>query len=317
MPAHKRWPAQTVYCLIASLLVLFLPSCVRTTPRIVKIGLVAPFEGRYREIGYDVIPAARLAIREWASQAGAFGIAVELVAYDDMGDPEMAVDQARRIIADPQVAIVIGHWRDETTQAALPVYAEAGLPMITFSIQPINSPAGVYNLSPSADQLHTAAEQWAVSQASPVTLWLDNPEDVTADLEQLDNPFTGKLVGGPVWGLSQFYALSGGRAEGICYVTGAALPHDVTSSYWTPERVSQFVAGYEDGSFGAPPGPLAIGAYQAAWLAITQALQREGIQVGETPADTLQFDASGRQVDAPIYLYTWENGQRHLITQLH
>jgi hypothetical protein len=320
MHAHKQGSVWTTCFLIALALALSLSGCIRTTPHVIKMGLVAPFEGRYREIGYDVIPAVRLAIREWASQPGASNVAIELVAYDDMGDPVLAVDQARRIVADPQIAFVVGHWRDETTQAALPIYAEAGLPVITFSTQSISNPAGVYNLSPSTAQLQAAAEQWAASQGLPVVTRLDNPEDLIACAEQLNDLLmqgpANLYVGGPVWGLGQFYALSEGRAEGAYYVTGAALPRDVVSPYWTAERISQFVAGYEDGNYGAPPGPLALGAYQATWLAITQLLHREGIPVGETPASALQFDANGRQIDAPIYLYTWEDGQRRLITQL-
>lgn len=320
MHVPKRHLARPICLPIILLVAVFTTGCIRTTPRVIKIGLVAPFEGRYREIGYDVIPAARLAIREWAAQAGASDIAIELVAYDDMGDPDMATAQARRLVADPQVVIVMGHWRDETTQTALPVYAEAGLPLITFSTLPMDNPAGIYILSPSTAQLQAAAEQWAASQDTPLTVRLDNPEDVTACAEQLDDLLAqgsaSLYVGGPMWGMGQLYALSAGRAEGISYVTGAALPYDVASPYWTAERIGQFVAGYEDGNYGAPPGPLALGAYQATWLAITQALQAEGISAGETPASFLQFDASGRQIDAPVYLYRWENGQRRLVAQL-
>ena len=70
--------------------------CIQTTPDVVKIGLVAPFEGRYRQIGYDVIPAARLAAREWAAQNQDANLVFEIVAYDDMGDPHSAVEQAQR-----------------------------------------------------------------------------------------------------------------------------------------------------------------------------------------------------------------------------
>ncbi len=45
------------------------PGTVRPT---VKIGLVAPFEGRYRYVGYDVIYAVRLALHE-ANAAGGVG----------------------------------------------------------------------------------------------------------------------------------------------------------------------------------------------------------------------------------------------------
>src|SRR5512147_1814529 len=103
--------------LIAALLLVLLPGCVPAgVPRTVKIGLVAPFEGRYRETGYDVIWAVRLAVREYnlAREPGA--ALVELVAYDDGGDPSLAADQVRKLAVDPQVLGAIGHWQGDTTR---------------------------------------------------------------------------------------------------------------------------------------------------------------------------------------------------------
>jgi len=49
---------------------------------------------------------------------------------DDGGDPVMATQQAHRLVVDPDVLIVIGHWRDDTTQVSVPIYQEAGLPLV-------------------------------------------------------------------------------------------------------------------------------------------------------------------------------------------
>lgn len=106
-----------------------LAGCAVTRPTI-KIGLVAPFEGRYREVGYEVIYAVRLAVREANAAGGVAGYSVELVALDDSGDPAMAAEQARKLAADPQVVAVIGHWLDATTRAAAPEYAQAGIPLL-------------------------------------------------------------------------------------------------------------------------------------------------------------------------------------------
>ena len=96
----------------------------------VKIGLVAPFEGRYRYVGYDAIYAVRLALREANAAGGMGGYSVELVAYDDWAEPAMAIEQARKLAADPEVVAAIGHFREETTAAALSGYAEAGIPLV-------------------------------------------------------------------------------------------------------------------------------------------------------------------------------------------
>ncbi len=78
-------------------LLLLLAACRASgaTRPTVKIGLVAPFEGRYRYVGYGLFAAVRLALRE-ANAAGGGGTppySVELVAYDDGADPEMARQQ--------------------------------------------------------------------------------------------------------------------------------------------------------------------------------------------------------------------------------
>jgi len=94
-------------------LAIYLAACSASTQPVVKIGLVAPFEGRYRPIGYEAIYAARLAIREVNARGGINGRRVELVALDDR-----------------QVVAVVGHYRPAGTDAALKIYCEAGLPAI-------------------------------------------------------------------------------------------------------------------------------------------------------------------------------------------
>ncbi|CAG0926786.1 Leu/Ile/Val-binding protein [Thermoflexales bacterium] len=112
------------------LAIVFLSACAASTQPVVKIGLVAPFEGRYRPIGYEAIYAARLAIREINARGGIRGQRIELVALDDRGEPEKASIAARQLVLDPQVVAVVGHFRPASTDAAMRVYCEAGLPVV-------------------------------------------------------------------------------------------------------------------------------------------------------------------------------------------
>jgi ABC-type branched-subunit amino acid transport system substrate-binding protein len=97
---------------------------------VVKIGLIAPFEGRNREIGYDVIYSARLAIRQENARRGPGQVRLALVAMDDFGDPAVARESAEAVALDPGIIAVIGHWLPETTAAAREVYERAGLPFV-------------------------------------------------------------------------------------------------------------------------------------------------------------------------------------------
>jgi branched-chain amino acid transport system substrate-binding protein len=105
-------------------------------------------------VGYDAIYAARLAVRERNAAGGVGGYRVELVAYDDGGDAQAAVERARQLALDPQVVAVIGHFRIETTRAAWDVYAREALPLVAPVIPPV---VGSERAGP-AWRLRTAAE---------------------------------------------------------------------------------------------------------------------------------------------------------------
>jgi len=103
--------------------------CNSVSP-VVKIGLVGPFEGKHRDIGYDVIYSERMAVREVNRRGGIGDYRLALVALDDFGDPSSAKGMAASLAADEAVMVVIGHWLPETSQLATLVYKEQGLPII-------------------------------------------------------------------------------------------------------------------------------------------------------------------------------------------
>ena len=118
-----------------SLLVLSLAACSNVPP-VIKIGLVGPFEGRQRQIGYDVIYSARLAVREINEAGGIADYRVALVALDDGGDTNFAQATAESLTLDPAVVLVLGHWLTETTAVAAPIYAAADIPFIAMNQEP-------------------------------------------------------------------------------------------------------------------------------------------------------------------------------------
>ncbi len=130
--SSKRLNATFHFSLITFLL---LSACTSVSP-VVKIGLVAPFEGAQREVGYDAIYAARLAVREINEAGGIAGYHVALVALDDGGNAEMAAETAASLAIDPAVVAVIGHGLAQTTAVAQPVYAQAGLSLLPLGEAP-------------------------------------------------------------------------------------------------------------------------------------------------------------------------------------
>ncbi len=102
-----------------------IPGSVRPTT---KVGLSAPFEGLYRDLGYEALHAVRLAVRQRNESGGVGGrYLVELVALNDFNEAEEAIQQAREMAADPGVLGVLGGWSPDTAQSAAPEYRRLGL----------------------------------------------------------------------------------------------------------------------------------------------------------------------------------------------
>ncbi len=307
--------ALSVFCLLL-LAACQVPDAVRPT---VKIGLVAPFEGRYRYAGYDLFPAVRLALRE-ANVAGGIGADgkvgpyfVELVAYDDGGDPEMAARQAEKLAVDPEVVVVLGHFRAGTTAAAASAYAEAGLPLVAMGgLEPLAAPEeeGVFPMGPMAEEtaramlegvetaalvsqgeplgqaLEAAAEEQGVRLTPRVSPeepgWLEkvvaaHPPVVLCDADPVTAGEVAAALRAAGW-MGEFRGGPALAAADFTAVAGEAAEGAWFPPLWIPsgeEGTSPaFVAAYQEVSGGTPPGVLALPAYQAARL-ILEALEAD------------------------------------------
>ncbi len=101
---------------------------VFTSGQTIKIGMGAPMTGDNAAFGQDISQAAKIAV----SDAGQFqGFSFELVAEDDGGTPEGGAAVANKLVADPQVVAIAGHIFSGATQAAMPIYEAAGIPMMS------------------------------------------------------------------------------------------------------------------------------------------------------------------------------------------
>ena len=117
------------FLLLCAAIAAILSGCWASTPAVVKIGLIAPFEGAYRDTGYGALAGVRLALRAQNERAGSFR--VELVALDDHHDRtgQLAAQRAAELVADAAVVAVIGGFGDGPAKGAAPVLAAAGGPV--------------------------------------------------------------------------------------------------------------------------------------------------------------------------------------------
>ncbi|MET8725249.1 bifunctional serine/threonine-protein kinase/ABC transporter substrate-binding protein [Streptomyces misionensis] len=96
------------------------------------LGVQADLSGAGREAGQAQEQGARLAVEEFNARRDK-PFTLELRTSDDAGRADRAAAAAQRLADDPDVLAVLGSSTDETTQAALPVYDAALLPVISMS----------------------------------------------------------------------------------------------------------------------------------------------------------------------------------------
>jgi hypothetical protein len=112
--------------------VLALASCQSQAdaPSVLKIGVLAPFEGTGRELGYVVLPAVKSELEAGNAAGSLKPYRVALVALNDDQDPDEAAEQAKVLAQDPDVLAVVGPWSEATARSAVPVLEKAGMPTL-------------------------------------------------------------------------------------------------------------------------------------------------------------------------------------------
>lgn len=217
-----------------AVLALLLGACaVVRSPQVVRLALLAPFEGRYREVGYNALYAARAAVEDSA------GLRIDLLPVDDGGSVASALDRAAALALDPLVLAVIALGYDATAPETQAAYGT--LPVVI---------VGHWGAQPQTERIFILASgQLAERYTAP-------PRVSVTDAARLAAP----LVGGDVFALEQFPELRASLG-GVTVVSSAALPD------------ADFAERYGRGEQFAPePGLLASLTYDAIRLSIDAAL---------------------------------------------
>jgi branched-chain amino acid transport system substrate-binding protein len=99
--------------------------------KVVRVAVALPLTGDIAALGQGLERACAMAMEEENAKGGYTGYKVEMVAFDDRSDPREAVSVANRIVSDPSVVAVVGHFNSGCSIPASQVYARAHLPMIS------------------------------------------------------------------------------------------------------------------------------------------------------------------------------------------
>ncbi|MAS33423.1 MAG: hypothetical protein CL610_05415 [Anaerolineaceae bacterium] len=268
--------------LVALIVAMLMVGCSTAAPTPKRIALLAPFEGRYREVGYDALYAVRLALQDADIQP------LDLLPIDDGGTIASATDRARALNHDPQVqaALVLG--LAATAPETLSAFAD--IPVVVI---------GDWGAQPEAERVFILTnpqlrDQLTVPARTAVT-----------DAAQMDAPFTG----GEIVALDQFADLRQSSLTDISILSSAMLPDAAFTEQY-----------HSSDTFAPEPGLLAALAYDAARLtgqAIASADNRQDTARALTTMryeglhGVIQFE-NGYWQNAPIHTYRYaDDGTLH------
>lgn len=212
MPAKSNAMPKS-YRKLSALLVLItmsiLSACsIVQSPSITKIALLAPFEGRHREIGYNALYAVRLAIAEHPTQD------IQLLAVDDGDNLDTTIDRIHALNIDPSVNAIIA----------------------------LGSLASHPNVQQANDKPMLIVGFWGHTRADD-TLIMTNPqiaEQVTTTAPMTDLDLSVASVGGDLYMLKQLSDLYP-ALDNLTVISSGALPDDdfynryVSSDLYVPE----------------------------------------------------------------------------------
>ena len=92
----------------------------------IKIGVAGAHSGDLASYGLPTVKAAELVVKDINAKGGINGAKLELLVEDDVCKPEVATNTATKLVSQG-VNVVIGHICSGATKAALPIYRDAGI----------------------------------------------------------------------------------------------------------------------------------------------------------------------------------------------
>jgi len=94
------------------------------------LGVAGAQSGDLASYGQPTVNAAKLVAKEINAKGGVNGMQVEVLPMDDQCKPELATNAATKLVSE-KVSIVIGHICSGATKAALPIYKDAKIVLMS------------------------------------------------------------------------------------------------------------------------------------------------------------------------------------------
>lgn len=93
----------------------------------IKIATQSPLSGDQSAVGVDIKRGAEMALEQLGKPLADLGFKVELAPFDDQANPDTGVANAKRIVSDPAILAVVGHYNSGVQIPSSEVYHTSGL----------------------------------------------------------------------------------------------------------------------------------------------------------------------------------------------
>ena len=118
------------FLMVAVVGVFMVVATTATAADTIKLGVAGPHSGDLASYGIPTIKAAELVVKDINAKGGVLGKQVELLVEDDVCKPEVATNTATKLVSEG-VHVVLGHICSGATKAALGIYKDSSIPVMS------------------------------------------------------------------------------------------------------------------------------------------------------------------------------------------
>ncbi|MDR7418534.1 MAG: branched-chain amino acid ABC transporter substrate-binding protein [Armatimonadota bacterium] len=97
----------------------------------IKIATQSPLSGGQAALGEGIKNGAQLAVEQLSGPLTRMGFKVELVPFDDQAKPDVGVANAKNLVTDPDILLVVGHLNSGVAIPSSEVYKDSNLAMVS------------------------------------------------------------------------------------------------------------------------------------------------------------------------------------------
>jgi len=97
----------------------------------IKIATQSPLSGDMSAVGVDIKRGAEMGLAQMGASLTAMGFKIELAPFDDQGNPDTGVANAKQIVSDPAILCGVGHYNSGVFIPSSEEYHNAGLAFVS------------------------------------------------------------------------------------------------------------------------------------------------------------------------------------------